>query len=462
MEWSVISPVDASVFVKRPYATEAHIESVLADSHHAQKSWAKVTLRERAHLCRQFIACLSRNAQPFSEEIAWQIGRPISQCPGELKGVKERADHMIDQAFEALADLVIANAPNDRRYIRKNPVGTVLIISPWNYPYLTTINSLIPALMAGNSVILKHASQTPLCAERLQQAADTAGLPHGVFQYLHLTHEQTDRLLQDACIHFVSFTGSSAAGRHIYQQVAKRNAYFISCGLELGGKDPAFVLKDAPLDYTLDQLVDGVFFNSGQSCCGIERIYVDHHLFNDFVEGFVARTHTYQFGNPLSPDTNLGPLVSAAAAKRVQHYIDEAIQLGATPLISARHFEAHGAGTAYLAPQVLINVDHRMPFMKEENFGPVVGIMPVKSEHQALELMNDSSYGLTASLWTQDLDRAAYLSDLIETGTCFTNRCDYLDPTLAWTGVKNTGLGISLSALGYNQLTQVKSYLQRV
>ncbi len=458
MQWKVISPVDNSVYASGDYATPQQIESTLADAKQVHHHWKKVAIAERARLCRQFVDNLFTAEDQICEELSWQMGRPISQCPGELNGVKERAHTMIEIAERCLSDIMIEDSAERKRFIRRDPLGTVMVIAPWNYPYLTAINSIIPAIMAGNCVILKHASQTPLVAERLFDAFQLAGLPQGVFQYLQLARHQAEQVITDPRIDFVAFTGSVAGGRTVYQQVSQR---FIGCGLELGGKDCAFVTANADMNFTLDSLVDGSYFNSGQSCCGIERIYVSHKIFNDFVEGFVERVYQYRLGNPLEANTNLGPMVRDNSANEVRQYIADAMQQGATALIDTNRFEAHSETSAYMAPQALINVDHTMPLMREENFGPVVGIMPVNSEQQAIDLMNDSAYGLTASIWSNDFDHAEMIGDQVQTGTWFMNRCDYLDPALAWTGVKDTGMGVSLSELGYNQLTHAKSFYLR-
>jgi acyl-CoA reductase-like NAD-dependent aldehyde dehydrogenase len=331
----------------------------------------------------------------------------------------------------------------------------VLTLAPWNYPYLTSVNSIIPAIMAGNTVVLKHSNHTPLCAERYAEAFQAAGFPVGVFQYLHMGHEDVARAVGDDRVNFVAFTGSVPGGHAVTEAAMGR---FLGLGLELGGKDPAYVRHDANLAHAIENLVDGAMFNSGQSCCGIERIYVHAGVYDAFVEGFVDLVRQYKLGNPLDPDTTLGPMVRTGAAELVRAQVAEAVGQGATALIDPADFVADVEGTPYLAPQVLVNVDHSMRVMREETFGPVVGIMPVSGDEEAIRLMNDSTYGLTAAIWTSDVDAAIRIGDRIDTGTWFMNRCDYLDPALAWTGVKDSGRGCTLSTVGYEQLTRPKSF----
>lgn len=454
--FQVISPVDGSVYVERAFAEDSNIEKVLAKSALSQRDWRRISIPERAKICRQVVRFFLDHAGEIAEELTWQMGRPIRYSPFEItRGFQERALYMIDVAERMLVDINIEQSTDFQRFIRREPLGTLLVLAPWNYPYLTSVNVVIPAIMAGNSVILKHAQQTPLCAERYAAAFEAAGLPEGVFQYLHLTHKQVAQVIGDERIAQVAFTGSVEGGRAVQQALSNR---FIAAGLELGGKDPAYVRADAKLESAVENLVDGAFFNSGQSCCGIERIYVHEKLFKSFVEGFVELTKQYVLDHPCLQETTLGPMVRTAAADFTRKHIDEAVQKGAEPLIDPNHFSKHREGTPYQAPQVLVNVDHSMSVMREETFGPVVGIMPVKDDEEALLLMNDSRYGLTASIWTQDAEAALWLSDQIETGTCFMNRCDYLDPALAWTGVKDSGRGCTLSALGYESLTRPKSF----
>ena len=330
-----------------------------------------------------------------------------------------------------------------------------MVIAPWNYPFMTAINTIMPALMAGNVIVLKHAAQTLLVGERLAKAFEIAGLPKGVFQNIVLTHQGTEKLLGSGLIDHVNFTGSVGGGRAIEKALA---GTFATLGLELGGKDPAYVRADADLNYAVENLVDGAFFYAGQCCCGIERVYVHESLYDRFVEGFVDLTSQYKLGNPLDEATTLGPMAQARFAAWIREQTDEALRKGAKAHIDTSKFEADKEGTPYLAPQVLTDVNHQMSVMREESFGPVVGIMKVKDDEEALQFMNDSPYGLTASIWTEDVQAAAEIGDRIETGTVFMNRCDYLDPALVWTGVKDTGKGAALSEIGFHNLTRPKSF----
>ena len=387
------------------------------------------------------------------------MGRPVSQSPGEVRGFEERARYMVSIAPQALAQIEAGPKDDFRRFIRREPLGVVLVVAAWNYPYLTSVNSVVPALMAGNAVVLKHSNQTPLCAERFAEAFQAAGLPPDVFQFVHCSHDQSARMIASPLVDFVAFTGSVAGGHAVQRAAAER---FIGIGLELGGKDPAYVRADANLAHAVENLVDGAMFNSGQSCCGIERIYAHDKVYDAFVDGFVKLSREYRLGNPIDANVNLGPMVRARAADFARGQVREAIAAGAKSLIDASEFSADRDGTPYMAPQVLVNVDHSMRLMSEESFAPVIGIMRVTSDEEAIALMNDSEYGLTAAIWTSDPEAAISIGERVDTGTWFMNRCDYLDPALAWTGVKNSGHGCTLSVVGYEQLTRPKSFHLRV
>lgn len=453
--FQTISPVDNSVYVERRLATRTEIDKTLSAARQAHREWQALPLANRAALCSRMVDAFVAKKDAIAEEITWQMGRPIRYTPFEVLRFEERARHMISIAEHALSEVQVEPKTGFTRFIRREPLGVVLVLAPWNYPYLTAVNSIVPALMAGNTVILKHSQQTPLCAERMVEASVEAGFPEGVFQFLHATHEDIARMIGDDRVDFVAFTGSVAGGHAVQRAASER---FIATGLELGGKDPAYVRADAHLAHAVENVVDGVYFNSGQSCCGVERVYVDSAIYDDFVDGFVELTKQYILDDPTYPETTLGPMVTTRAANFVRGQIAEAIQAGAKALIDERHFPKSQPDTPYLAPQVLVEVDHTMSLMTEESFGPVVGIMRVKDEAEAIRLMNDSQYGLTASIWTTDEEAAIRIGGQVETGTLFMNRCDYLDPALAWTGVKNSGRGCTLSVLGYEQLIRPKSF----
>jgi acyl-CoA reductase-like NAD-dependent aldehyde dehydrogenase len=456
---STISPVDGSVYVERPYAAPAQIDAALNQAVLAQRGWAQRSIAERAEFCTKFCDALLSHTDEIALELAWQMGRPVAQAPSEVRSCVERARFMIEHAPEGLADLDPGPKAGFKRYVKRVPLGVVFVIAPWNYPLLTAVNTVIPAIMAGNAVVLKHAPQTPLVAERFAQAFAAAGLPAGVFQVLHLDVTTAEALVHDTRIAHVAFTGSVAVGHAVSRAAADR---FISVGLELGGKDPAYVRADADVAYAAENLVDGAFFNSGQSCCGIERIYVHEAVYDDFLARAVELTNQYRLGNPTDPTTNLGPVVSTKAAAAIRAQIAEAIAQGAEPLIDTTRFPADAAGSPYIAPQILVNVTHRMRLMTEETFGPVVGVMKVGSDAEAIKLMNDSSYGLTAALFTRDLEAAEAIGAQLETGTVFLNRCDALDPALPWVGVKDSGRGHTLSIWGYEHLTRPQVFHLRL
>ncbi|MBN9452478.1 MAG: aldehyde dehydrogenase family protein [Bosea sp.] len=448
-----VSPVDGSVYAERPALSLDGAKAVVARARKAQKAWARRPLDERIALVLKGVARLNEMGDEVVTELAWQMGRPV-KYGGEFRGFNERSNYMASIANEALAPLVIEDSEAFKRFIAREPHGVVFVIAPWNYPYMTAINSVAPALIAGNAVILKHASQTLLTGERLAQAFHEAGVPEEVFANVFLHHETSSRLIAGKQFDFINFTGSVAGGQAIERAAA---GTFTGIGLELGGKDPGYVTEDADLDKAVDTLMDGATFNSGQCCCGIERIYVHESLYDAFVEKSVAWVSNYRLGNPLDSETSLGPMAHKRFAQVVREQIAEATAKGARALVDPKLFPQDDGG-AYLAPQVLVDVDHSMTIMREETFGPAVGIMKVRSDAEAVALMNDSKYGLTVSLWTGDAERAARLGQELETGTVFMNRADYLDPALCWTGVKETGRGGSLSVIGFHNLTRPKSY----
>jgi acyl-CoA reductase-like NAD-dependent aldehyde dehydrogenase len=448
-----ISPVDGRVYAERPALSLAEAEAVVARARAAQSGWAERPLDERIALVKAGVAKLNAMKERVVEELAWQMGRP-TRYGGEFGGVNDRTAYMSEIAAETLSPMVVENSNLFERRIEREPHGVVFIVAPWNYPYLTTVNTLVPALIAGNCVILKHATQTLLVGERLAEAFHAGGVPEDVFQNIVLDHHVTEQLIGQRAFGFVNFTGSVGGGKAMEKAAA---GTFTGLGLELGGKDPGYVMDDADLDAAVDSLMDGAMYNAGQCCCGIERIYVHESLYREFVEKAVAWVKNLKLGNPFDPSTTLGPMANRRFADTVRDQVADAITDGARALIDPALFPEDDGGT-YLAPQILVDVNHEMRVMREESFGPVVGIMPVKDDDHAIAMMNDCDYGLTASLWTRDSARAARIGRQIETGTIFQNRCDYLDPALCWTGCKDTGRGAALGPLGFHSVTRPKSY----
>ena len=446
-----ISPIDGSVFAERAVLCFDEARKLAEYARNAQKAWAQKPLQDRIDLVMAGVAAVGEMNDEIVPELAHQMGRPI-RYGGEFGGFNERASYMASIAAEGLANINVDGGDGIGRIIKRVPHGVVLVVAPWNYPDMTAINTIAPALIAGNAVVLKHATQTLLVGERLVQAFHNAGVPKGVFVNVFLDHDTTSSLISDRAFDFINFTGSVGGGKAMERAAA---GTFTGVGLELGGKDPGYVMEDADLDAAVDTLIDGAMFNSGQCCCGIERIYVAEQLYDAFVEKAVAIVDRYKLGNPLDPETTIGPMANIRFAKEVRGQIDEALTAGATAHISTF---AEDDGGAYLTPQILTDVTHDMRVMREESFGPVVGIMKVSSDAEAIELMNDSDFGLTASLWTKGAARAEAIGDQIEIGTVFMNRCDYLDPSLCWTGCKDTGRGGGLSVIGYHNLTRPKSY----
>lgn len=449
-----VSPVDGREYARRPCARPGEAALALAAARAAQRAWVRTSLHERRDALMRFLEAMRALNDDIVPELAWQMGRPV-RYGGEFRSFEERLRAILEQAEEALASHVVARPDGIERLVAREPVGLVLVIAPWNYPYLTAINTIAPALLAGNAVVLKHAAQTILVGERFAEAFRKAGLPEGLFTHLPLSHAQVAGLLAERAFDHVAFTGSVEGGRAVERAAA---GTFASLTLELGGKDPAYVREDADLAAAVETLVDGAMFNSGQCCCGIERIYVQREVYVPFVEAFADLAGRYVLGDPLDPATTLGPMASLRQADLVRAHVADALGRGAKALIAAGGFAADAPGTAYVMPQVLTEVTHDMAVMTEETFGPVVGIVPVDGDDEAVARMNDARYGLTASIWTADPAVARRLGARVETGTVFMNRCDHVDPFLPWSGVKDTGRGASLGAHGFSAVTRPKAY----
>ena len=456
---NTISPIDGSVMVQRRCTSSSEIQAILSKSTFAQRKWSRLPLSERCAHIQAAVATLMESKAGIAEEITRQMGRPIIFTPDEVTMFEECALHLVSIAEAALADTMPASVEGLHRLMRREPHGVVFIIAPWNFPLKTCVNSLITALLAGNTVVLRHSSQTPLVSERLVEAFHDAGVPEGVLQYVHSTHADTRLIMMAPEVNYLCFIGSSSSGLMVEQIELGR---CIGVGLELSGVDPAYIRADADLDKTVAAVVDGALFNSGQSCSGVQRVYVHQSRYQEFLDRAVVAAEKYVLGNPLAKSTTLGPMVRLDAATTLREIVGQSLSMGAVNLVDQKKYPMDEINSAYVGPKILAHANHQMKIMQEDCFGPAFGVMSVDTDQEAIELMNDCEYGLSASVFTQDLDVAMKIGAQVQTGTWLMNRCDYQDPALVWSGVKRSGRGVSSSYLGFQQLTRVKSYHMRV
>jgi acyl-CoA reductase-like NAD-dependent aldehyde dehydrogenase len=449
----VINPATETVAYTVEALSADQVEGVVARSRAAYLGWRTTSLGERKALCSRAMAYFESDKDRIAEQITRQMGKPLGQAQGEVGAMIERATHMIAIADETLADDILPEKAGFQRYIRHEPLGVVLDIAAWNYPLLIAVNVVVPAVLAGNAVIVKHSSRTPLCGLAFEEAFKAAGAPEHLVQAVVADHGLTEQFIQHPQVDHVSFTGSVSGGRQVNRSAADR---FIEVGLELGGKDPAYVCADMDPAWAAANCVDGAFYNAGQSCCAVERVYVEAPIYDAFVEHFAEVVRQYVVGDPLDGATTLGPLASKGAIPFLRQQVADAVAAGGRLVVSPDAFRVPETGH-YLAPAVVADAPQDCSLMQEESFGPVIGITKVADDAQAIQYMNDSPYGLTASIWTHDVARAIQIGEQIETGTFFMNRCDFLDPALPWCGVKDTGRGATLSKYGLLGFTRLKS-----
>lgn len=454
---TTISPSTNKPIVERNRPTSEELAQLPKTAKAAFLKYHKTPLSERQKIVKKALQLISERQDELAKDITEQMGRPISYGAKEVATAVLRGEYMLKISDDTLKDTPGEPQDGFKRYIRKVPLGPILILFPWNYPYLTLVNSLVPALLAGNSVVLKPSPQTPTIVESVHKIFVEAGLDKDVIQYFHCGDFKTiENVVQAPEIQLVCFTGSVAGGLAVQKSAAGR----VDCrvGLELGGNDPAYVREDVDVDWAADEIVDGCVFNSGQSCCALERVYVHQSIHDKFVQAVQKVLSNYKLGDPTDKSTNVGPVISKAAKQRVQQHIDDAVSKGAKDATPSNDtFSSPPSDGNYVKPTLLTGCNHNMAVMQDETFGPVIPVQPVSSDAEAIDLMNDSQFGLTASIWTKDTAKGHELAQDVEAGTVFVNRADYPSPDLAWTGWKDSGKGRTLSVFGFEQFVRLKN-----
>ncbi|KAL8824518.1 MAG: hypothetical protein Q9191_004999 [Dirinaria sp. TL-2023a] len=454
---TTISPASNKPVLTRNGLADSDLALLPATATQAFNTYRLTPLKQRQEIVSKALKAISAKQDVLARELTEQMGRPISYAGKEISTAVARGEYLLKISGDVLQDTEGEPEKSFKRYIRKLPLGPVLILFAWNYPYLILVNSLIPALLAGNSVILKPSPQTPTIAEQVQNIFLEAGLPENVIQYFHCgSLARLEGIVRSPQIRLICFTGSVAGGVQVQRAAADR---VVPVGLELGGKDPAYVRSDVDVKWAAEEVVDGAVFNSGQSCCSIERVYVADTIHDEFVASVQEVLKGYKLGNPFDPTTTVGPVVSQKALNTIHGHIEDALAKGAVDETPENESFANLPPEGnYVKPTLLVNVSHEMDVMNEETFGPVIPVMKVGSDEEAIRLMNDSEFGLTASIWTKDTAKGEELADQVEAGTVFVNRCDYPSPDLAWTGWKNSGKGVTLSKFGFEQFVHLKSF----
>ena len=444
----ILAPYDDELVAELNADDAAALEAKLVAAVRAQAEWRAVPVAERVERVRAGVQWFRDHTEAVALDVTRQMGKPLVQARSEVSGLLERAEYMLSIAQEELAPELLPDKTGFERRIEHVPLGVVLNVAAWNYPLLIPVNVMVPALLAGNAVLLKHSARTPLCGQHFERAFESIGLP-GLVSSLILDHSQTEALIADPRVGYVAFTGSVEGGQRIHRAVSAR---FIDVGLELGGNDPAYVAADADVAATVAGIVDGACYNAGQSCCAVERVYVHEAVLDEFLEAARELMTAYRTGDPLREETTLGPLANAGSLQGLHAQVQEARAAGAEILVGG-----HIVDGRFFEATLLTGCANHTALMQEESFGPLLPVLSVAGDEEALAHMNDTRFGLTASIWTADRERAEWFAARHDAGTIYQNRCDVLDPALPWTGFRDSGKGSTLSRYGFQHLTRRKA-----
>ena len=451
MMLSIRNPANNGLIKELPEDRPQLIAEKFANGRAAQKAWAATPLKKRIECLQRFRALIADRMEQLVKTLTSEVGKPIRQARNELNGLLPRIDFFCDQVEAAIRHEPYVTQGETHEWITHEPLGVIANISAWNYPYFVGGNVFVPALLTGNSVLYKPSEFATLTGLAIGALLHLAGVPKDVFQVI-VGGGAAGAALLDQPINGVFFTGSYATGKRIAESVAGR---MVKLQLELGGKDPMYVCDDVNVDNAAANTADGAFYNAGQSCCSVERIYVHSKIYNDFVDAFVHEVENFKVGDPMDEKTYIGPVTRDAQLDLLERQVADAKAKGARVLHGSRRIPGPGN---FFEPTVLTNVNHTMDVMREESFGPIVGIQKVKSDEEALMLMNDTHYGLTAGVFTADQSRAEKILAQVNSGAAYWNCCDHVSPNLPWSGVGHSGVGLTLSVYGIQTFCRPRAW----
>lgn len=445
-----VNPVNGEVVASFEELSDEQVKAKISLAHEAFKSWRKASFAERAVLLRKLSAIFLERAEEFGKLMTLEMGKPITQAIAEVKKCSTALDYYAENGERFMAPEAVSSDASES-FVRRDPIGIVLAVMPWNFPFWQVVRAAAPALMAGNVMLLKHASNVPQCAMALERAFLETGFPAGVFTNLAVGSSKVAMILDDERVMAATLTGSEAAGSKVAEQCGRNIKKTV---LELGGSGPFIVLDDADLELACEVAVMARFQNCGQSCIAAKRFIVMDSVYERFVEGFAAKLAAWKFGDPLDEQTQIGPLYAVSGVSDIQRQVDQSVAMGARVVAGGRVSEL---GEAFYEPTILADVSREMAVMKEETFGPVAAVYKVSSEEEAVEVANDSRFGLGASLWTSDMERAKRIAAELEEGGVFVNGMVKSDARLPFGGVKKSGYGRELSREGMMEFVNVKT-----
>lgn len=452
----IINPATEAIITDVQEDTPDTLDAKFGTLKAGQKTWHQLGLEHRVAVLRKFAGLLREHLETCAEILTSEVGKPLQQSRNEVNGACSRIDWLTENAAKYLGDEVMTDTAGLQEKIVYEPLGVICNISAWNYPYLVGVNVIVPALLAGNGCMYKPSEFSTLTGLQIEKMLKEAGIPDDVFQVAIGAGNVGEHLL-DQPFNGYFFTGSSKTGQYIYQKVAPK---MVPCQLELGGKDPVYIADDvADVAAVAAGVADGAFYNNGQSCCGVERIYVQDKIYDQFVEAFVQEVKSYKQDLPGFAGTYLGAITRKAQLSFLESQVKDATEKGAKVLTGGHPVDRAGY---YFEPTVLVNVDHNMLIMKEESFGPVIGIMKVNTDEEAVSLMQDTDFGLTAGVYSSSQERAEHILAQIDSGTAYWNCCDRVSAPLPWSGRKKSGFGSTLSHAGLRAFTNPKAYHLRM